>query len=179
MKMKLFLVFLVLGATALNTSQAQFRVNTNIGLQPVWGPVGYDHVENYYLPDIEAYYNVPEQRYTYLQNGKWITTGSLPPRFSTYNLYSGYKVVANEQRPYLHDNDYRAKYAQYRGRHDQQVIRDSRDEKYFVIKDHPQHGKWKENGHDNRNKNGKDDDYDDNGKGKDKEGKGHGKKGKG
>jgi hypothetical protein len=174
MKMKFLLAFLILGTTALNTSQAQIHLNINIGNQPIWGPVGYDHVENYYLPDIETYYNVPQQRYTYLQNGRWITSVSLPPRFSTYNLYSGYKVVVNEPRPYLHDNDYRNKYASYRGRHDQQVIRDSREEKYFENRNHPQHNQWKSNGHDNRNRNGKGDD-DEKGNGKEK----GGKKGKG
>lgn len=41
-----------------STTQAQVSVNVNIGTPPVWGPVGYTNMEYYYLPDIEAYYDV-------------------------------------------------------------------------------------------------------------------------
>ncbi len=34
---------------------------------------------------------------------------------------------------------YREKYASYKGRHDQEVIRDSHDSRYFVNKNHPEH----------------------------------------
>ena len=37
---------------------------------------------------------------------------------------------------------YREKYSSYKGRHDQEVIRDSHDSKYFVNKNHPQHKNW-------------------------------------
>jgi hypothetical protein len=37
---------------------------------------------------------------------------------------------------------YREKYSSYKGRHDQEVIRDSHDSKYFVNKNHPQHNEW-------------------------------------
>ncbi len=156
MKMKFLMAFLILSLIAIDKPKAQFSLSFNIGTQPIWGPVGYDHVENYYLPDIEAYYNVPQKRYTYMQYGRWTTSYSLPPRYRNYNLYTGYKVVVNEPRPYLHDNDYKAKYASFKGRHDQQPIRDSREQKYFENKNHPQHNQWKENGHDNRGRNGKD-----------------------
>ena len=175
MKTKFLLFFLLLSGTALNTTQAQFRINVNIGSQPVWGPVGYDHVENYYLPDIESYYNVPTRQYTYFDNGRWVTAVSLPPRYRNYDLYSGYKVVINEQRPYLNNDVYRTKYGSYKNRHDQVVIRDSREIKYYEIKDHPRHGEWKENGHDNRNKNHDKGDKEDK---DDKKEKGHGKGGK-
>ena len=75
---------------------AQVSVNINIGAQPVWGPVGYDYVEYYYMPDIEVYYYVPTRRYVYLSNGNWIFAAALPSRYSYYNIYTGYKVVINE-----------------------------------------------------------------------------------
>jgi hypothetical protein len=56
---------------------------------------------------------------------------------------------------------YREKYSSYKGRHDQQPIRDSRDSKYFVNKNHPEHNNWvKQQKHDNSNGKGN------NGKGK-------------
>jgi hypothetical protein len=119
-------------------ASAQVRVNINIGTQPLWGPVGYDEVEYYYLPDVEAYYYVPRRQFVYLNGGNWIFATSLPPRYRTYDLYTGYKVVINEPRPYIHFTDHKVKYARYKGVHGKQVvIRDSRDPKYYVVKGHP------------------------------------------
>jgi len=133
-------------------SQVHFNVNLNIGSQPVWGPVGYDEVQYYYLPDIDSYYYVPQHRFYYNDGGRWIYSSSLPTRYRTYDLYNSYKVVVNEREPWRHHETYREKYSSYKGRHDQQIIRDSHDEKYFVNKNHPEHGKWiKEQKHDNGN----------------------------
>ena len=92
-------------------AQVKVGVNINIGSQPVWGPVGYDYVDYYYLPDIDAYYYVPGRQFIYLSNGRWIFAASLPVAYRHYNLYSGYKVVINEPRPYLHANVFRTRYA--------------------------------------------------------------------
>jgi hypothetical protein len=156
-------IFIVLAMPL--TGQVQLQVN--IGSQPIWGPTGYDYVEYYYLPDIETYYNVPQQRFFYFEGGRWINGSTLPSRFSNVNLYNSYKVVVNEREPWRNHETYRIKYASYKGRHDQQPIRDSRDSKYFVNKNHPEHGKWAQNqGHDGGNQNsGKNGN---NGKGNDK-----------
>ena len=50
----------------------------NIGTQPIWGPVGYDHVEYYYLPDIDAYYYVPQHQFVYLEGRQWRRSANLP-----------------------------------------------------------------------------------------------------
>ncbi len=127
-----------------STSDAQIHVNLNFNIvsQPIWGPSGYDYVEYYYLPDIEVYYNVPLRRFIYFESGQWVTRSSLPSRYRGYNLYNSYKVVVNEQEPYRNNQTYKEKYSSYRDRHDQQPIRDSRDSKYFVNKNHPEHNNW-------------------------------------
>ncbi len=133
---------------------AQFRV-INLESQPIWGPTGYDYVENYYLPDIDAYYNVPQHRYYYYNNGGWRNESNLPSRYNNYDFYNSYKVVVYDKVPWQNHKFYRDKYYSYKGRYDQQLIRESMDEKYFVIKNHPQHQKWlKEQNHDNGNHNG-------------------------
>jgi hypothetical protein len=116
-------VILFAFAVAAKNSQAQVKVgvNINIGSQPVWGPVGYDYVDYYYLPDIDAYYYVPERQFIYLSNGRWIFASSLPVAYRHYDLYSGYKVVINEPRPYLHPNVFRERYARYKGKMNEQV----------------------------------------------------------
>ena len=125
------------GIVFTNQSKAQVNVNINIGSQPVWGPVGYDHVDYYYLPDIDAYYYVPQRQYIYLNNGRWTFASALPMRFKNYDIYKSYKVVVNEPKPYLHPEVYRAKYQQYKGwKGNQPMIRDNRDDRYKQARDH-------------------------------------------
>jgi hypothetical protein len=108
------------------SASAQFQANVNIGIQPEWGPSGYDYAENYYLPDVEAYYNVPSHQFVYNDRGNWVYASSLPGRCENYDLYAGYKVVINEREPWFHFKDHRSLYANYRFRHDQVAIRDGR-----------------------------------------------------
>ena len=132
-------------------AQLNVSVNLNIGSQPVWGPVGYDYAQYYYLPDIEVYYDIPHHRYYYFESGRWIFAAQLPPRFHNFDLYRSYKVVLNEREPWRNHAIYREKYISFKGRHDQQIIRDSREQKYFVIKSHPQHSVWmQEQRHENK-----------------------------
>jgi hypothetical protein len=140
-------VALALFTTSSSKAQIRFNLGVNIGSQPVWGPVGYDHVEYYYLPDIEAYYNVPKQQYVYRNGSRWIFSNRLPARYSNYDVERGYKVVMNEQRPFEHFDNDRVKYQQFRGyKEHQDVIRNSNDSKYFVVKGHPRYNENKKNG---------------------------------
>ena len=140
-------------ASPLN-AQVSFSLNFNLDNQPVWGPTGYDYVEYYYLPDIDIYYNVPQHRFYYNERGLWIGRSSLPSRYRNYDLYNSYKVVVNEKQPWRNHKTYKEKYSSYKGRHDQQPIRDSRDSKYFVNRNHPEHNNWvKQQRNDNGNQN--------------------------
>jgi hypothetical protein len=138
----LFLIIAALFLSSALNAQVRVNLNFNIGTQPVWGPTGYDYVEYYYLPDIDAYYYVPQHRFYYNEGGRWISRSSLPSRYGHYDLYNSYKVVVNDRDPWRNDEMYRQKYASYKGRHDQQPIRDSHDSKYFVNKNHPEHNNW-------------------------------------
>lgn len=143
---KLLVILAMLALPLLHQSvRAQVSVNINIGSQPLWGPTGYDNAQYYYMPDLDVYYNVPQQQWIYPQGGRWITTTTLPAQYRNYDLYSLHKVVINEQQPYLRDQVYKTKYAQFRGKHDQQPIRDSHDSKYFVIANHPDHAQYRGN----------------------------------
>jgi len=120
-KMILIATILFIAATKNTQAQVKVGVNINIGSQPVWGPVGYDYVDYYYLPDVDAYYYVPQRQFIYLSNGRWVFASSLPVAYRHYDLYSGYKVVINEPRPYLHANVFRERYSGYKGRRNEQV----------------------------------------------------------
>jgi hypothetical protein len=156
MKKTILITTLLLSCFVFGSVNAQSRVSlrANIDVQPAWGPVGYDHVDYYYMPDIDAFYHVPSRQYIYQEQSRWVFANSLPSRFHDYDVYNGYKVVVNERKPYRHAETYRMKYASFKDRHDQGAIRDSRDSKYFENENHPEHDKWKQtHGRGNRNNN--------------------------
>jgi hypothetical protein len=126
MKKILLIAVMVSGAALMTPAKAQVSINVNIGAQPQWGPAGYDYAGYYYFPDMDVYYNVAQQQFIYFNAGRRIFAASLPVSYRNYDLYSCYKVVINDPRPYLHPDIYRSRYAPYRNRHDQVVIRDYR-----------------------------------------------------
>ena len=129
-------------------AKAQISLNINIGSQPLWGPTGYDHVDYYYIPAIDAYYYVPSGQYIYLTNGRWTWNRNLPPAYGNFNLYNAYKVVINKPKPYLQHNTYVRQYGKYKNWSGKQtVIRDSRENKYAVVKGH---SLYKNSGRENR-----------------------------
>jgi hypothetical protein len=144
-----FLLYAVVIAAIAMTSTNCFgpatsdgRLGVNISDQPVWGPTGYDRADYYYIPDIDSYYSVSEHQYIYKDGQDWRHAQSLPSRYSNYDPYHSYKVVISEDKPYQNNDSHRSKYGTFRGVKDQPVIRDSRDPKYFVNKDHPEHDNW-------------------------------------
>ena len=100
-----------------SSMQAQITVGVRIG-PPEWGPYGYSDARYYYIPDIEAYYDVQAGMFIYLDGGAWVHRGYLPARYRDYDLYGGYKVVMTDYHgntPYTHFNEHRTRYA--RGYH--------------------------------------------------------------
>ena len=99
--------------------KAQVSVNVNIGSPPLWGPVGYTEVQYYYLPDVEAYYDIPTGMFIFFDGSVWIHSAYLPHRYRGYDLYNGYKVVLVDYHgnsPYTNHNAYKIKYKKgYRG----------------------------------------------------------------
>jgi hypothetical protein len=150
-----FALIVALFLTGALAAQVHGRVSLNIGTQPIWGPTGYDHVENYYLPDIETYYNVPTHRYYYNEGGRWRNSATLPSRYNNYDLYNSHKVVVNESQPWRNHSTNQTKYASFKGTHDQQPIRDSKESKYFANKNHPEHNNWVKQQKHTNNKNKK------------------------
>lgn len=115
---KLIVVALILSFAV--SVEAQISMNVNIGTPPQWGPTGYTDVRYYYLPDVEAYYDVPSSKFIYFNGSNWIHRRSLPRHYRNYDLYNGYKVVMTDYRgnsPYAHFKEHKSKYAKgYRGK---------------------------------------------------------------
>jgi hypothetical protein len=131
--MKKLLIAVLIGCTLFTgSSNAQVSINVNLGRQPDWGPVGYDYVNYYYLPDLDVYYNVPRRQFVYQSGNRWVYANSLPSRYGNYDLYNGYKVVLNDNNPFTRAEDYRARYARYRNWNGERqvLLRDKHDERY-------------------------------------------------
>ena len=111
---KIQLVFGMLLFISLS-SQAQVSVNVNLGTPPVWAPAPAERVETqyYYLPDIDAYYDVPSERFIYIKNGAWIRSTALPYQYRNYNLRGGNVVYLTDYRgnaPYSFHKNHIMKY---------------------------------------------------------------------
>jgi len=142
MKKLVLLIAICICGLMSQTATAQVSIRANISLQPLWGPVGYDYVEYYYLPDVDAYYYVPTHMFFYMENGRWVNRPYLSGRYRNFDLYSARKYVVNEPRPYLHNQQYRTRYANARGYNRPMSIRDSHDSRYYVISNHPMHSMY-------------------------------------
>ena len=131
MKKLVFIMMLASGSILIShQAQAQVNVNISIGNQPAWAPEGYDDAAYYYMPDLDIYYDVPAHQFVYLSGSRWVRSSSLPAAYRGYDLYKVHKVAMNERNAYQnHDRD-KKQYASFRGKYDQQPIRDSRNEKY-------------------------------------------------
>ena len=131
------LKLLVVGIVLLASSaiHAQVSVNVNIGSPPSWGPVGYADVGYYYLPDIEAYYDIRSSQFIYYGGGNWVRSRYLPRQYRNYDLYSGYKVVLNDyhgSRPYSNYRNDRVKYYKgYQGRPQRSIGRNNDDRREY------------------------------------------------
>ena len=132
-------IILIVGFLAYSPAKAQVSVNVNISSQCLWGPVGYDYVEYYYLPEVDAFYYVPTGQFIYWEGPRQVFVNHLPSSYNI-NLYTTYKVVVNSPKPYLHHNAYKTKYGKYKhGGPKQYSIRDSHDAKYFEVNGHLNH----------------------------------------
>ena len=149
--MKLYMLAALLAAAFNTQAQVAVKVDRTYGISPKWAPTAPAKVNYYYLPDIETYYDVPAQRYIYLNNGTWTRTSVLPTRYRGYDLYKGRTVFLTDYKgktPYTYYSKHKVKYVGSKA--------------------------WKKNGHDNGNHYGQlKNKGNGNGNGK---GKGHGKK---
>ncbi|MDD4921107.1 MAG: hypothetical protein PHS30_01370 [Bacteroidales bacterium] len=154
--MKKFRTLLFLAALFLihpSDISAQIRVNININSQPQWGPEEYDYVEYYYMPEFGIYYYAPKAQFIYRNGNRWVFSYNLPDQYRHVNLYSTYKVVINEPRPYLRNRYYSSHYKNYRNYHSKQgTIRDSKNPRYKNGNNHQGHSADKM-GHQPQNRN--------------------------
>jgi len=156
-KLKLIAVGIVLLVSS--AIHAQVSVSVNIGTPPAWGPVGYSNVDYYYLPDVQAYYDIRASQFIYFGGRTWIRSRYLPGQYRNYDLYNGYKVVLNDyhgSRPYSNFKNHKVKY--YKGYHGkpQKSIGSNRNYNHNEYKNNGNNGNGHKQGNgDNGHGNGK------------------------
>lgn len=164
MKKLILIAALFIGSFfAPTAADAQIDIRVNIGLQPIWGPVGYDYVEYYYIPELDIYYFVPGEQFIYMVNGRWVARSYLPARYRDFDFFRTRVVVINEYRPFLRHSEIRRMFSNYRDFRPYITIRDIRDPRYYINRHHPEHRNWKKMERDRRNdyyKNHRDNDRD-------------------
>jgi len=124
--------------------QAQVTVNVNVGTPPAWGPAENTQVTYYYLPDVEAYYDVPSAQFIYYSGGVWVHRKYLPTRYRSYDLYGGYKVIMTDyhgKTPYTHFKEHKMKYAKGYHGHPQKTIGERPGQGHSTNKGHPGNSK--------------------------------------
>ena len=137
-KIRIILIFVTLLLMKASFTSAQVSVTFNFDSQPLWGPVSHDYVEYYYMPEFGIYYYTPTAQFVYLKGDKWLFSNRLPYQYRHADLYSTYKVVINEPKPYLRNDHYANYYKQHKNEHSKQdLIRDSHDLRYTKQKNHP------------------------------------------
>jgi len=84
---------------------------------PDWAPM-YDNVNDvhyYYIPDIQAYYDVYRQEFVYMEDGYWHFSAFLPGYYANFNINNAYVVVLNSyvHEPWRHHEEYASHYPRY------------------------------------------------------------------
>ncbi|MCK9411327.1 MAG: hypothetical protein M0Q53_03435 [Prolixibacteraceae bacterium] len=154
--LSIFMVLLFAGS-----AQAQISVRFNLGSPPQWAPVEHYDARYYYLPDVEAYYDVQSSMFIYYEGRNWVHRSYLPYRYRNYNLYGGYKVPMNNYRgstPYSNYNEYRTKYSRGRNREYQQTIgqrpqRENVSSRYYRENNQANRGRYDKKDYKNNNGN--------------------------
>ncbi|MFD1255519.1 hypothetical protein ACFQ3S_01815 [Mucilaginibacter terrae] len=116
--MKKFVLSIILAAGGLVAQSANAQVGVSVGMRigplvinihkPIAPAVVYD--DFYYLPDVEAYYSVPEQSYYYMNGNRWVNAAYLPGRYRNFDWRNARRYQVRTQRPYANHNYYRNKF---------------------------------------------------------------------
>ncbi len=130
MKRLAILSAIALSGLIYNTADAQIRIHLGLDLRPrrvvytqpvvvEQAPV-YQETEQvyndnndddyYYLPDVDAYYDVTQQCYYYNDGNNWISAAYLPGAYRNYDWRNVRRYEVHEHRPFMRNDFYRSRY---------------------------------------------------------------------
>jgi hypothetical protein len=147
MKKLLILSAIAISGLVYKTADAQVgvRVGLNFGApvyprhrvvveEPVYSepaPVVYNNYDDYYyLPDVNAYYNVNRQCYYYNDGNRWVAAAYLPGAYRDYDWRNERRFEVRASRPYMRNDFYRARYNGHEMREWNRPVYDRRVEGY-------------------------------------------------
>ncbi len=127
-KIALISAIAISGLLLNNKADAQIRIHVGFNLSPrpvvyepapvvvdqpadYCEPANYDGDEDYYyLPDVDAYYSVPNECYYYNNGGSWVSATYLPGAYRDYDWRSARRYEVRAPRPFMHADYYRERY---------------------------------------------------------------------
>ncbi|MBC6991604.1 hypothetical protein [Hymenobacter sp. BT491] len=113
--MKLFsksAVVLLLGLLLAGVAApAQAQVSINIQT-PGWGPPVRSNAQYYYIPEIDAYYDLYDRSYVFFDGVNWLRSYQLPVAYQGYDPYQFHPVVIDYigAQPWGYIRDHRLRY---------------------------------------------------------------------
>ncbi len=126
MKKSVFIAALMLTGLTYKASDAQIRlhVGLNFGTAPVYEQAPPPPVEDvqysdnddyYYLPDADAYYDVNDQMYCYMEGNNWVRAAYLPGRYHDFDWRYARHYEIRGRRPFMHNDMYRSRFNGFAG----------------------------------------------------------------
>ena len=74
-------------------------------------PANYDGGEDYYyLPEVDAYYSIPDECYYYNDGRQWVSAAYLPGVYRDFDWRAARRFEVRAPRPFLHADYYRERY---------------------------------------------------------------------
>jgi hypothetical protein len=100
MKKIILTAAIFLGFLSVKQANAQVSFGINVNRQPQWNQPAYGTADYYYMPAIDAYYNIVTRQYVYFNGDQWIRRDYLPNRFRNYDVANSYKVRIYAEKPW-------------------------------------------------------------------------------
>ncbi|MBS7563142.1 hypothetical protein KHS38_01880 [Mucilaginibacter sp. Bleaf8] len=112
---KLFVtMILAAGSLMYKNAEAQVGVSVGFNIGPVsvqlHKPAAVVYDDFYYMPDVEAYYSVPENVYYYMDGDEWISAPCLPGAYRDYNWRNVRHYEVRAERPFRNHDYYRSRF---------------------------------------------------------------------
>ena len=167
MKKSVILSAILFSGLVYNTAKAQVSIHIgfNTPVRHVYVPapqpvetVYEDDFDNsddyYYLPEVEAYYSIPLNRYFYYNDSRWVSAVYLPGAYRNYDWRTARRFEVRGRRPYMNHNVYRSRWGGNNNRdwnRGNNYYADRNNNRYNNRNDNYR-GNWGGNRDDNRNK---------------------------
>ena len=123
MKKSVILSAILFSSMVYTAAEAQISVHIGFNIParrvivPVQQPVetvyddDFDNSDDYYyLPEVEAYYSIPLNRYFYMDGPRWVSAAYLPGAYRNYDWRTARRFEVRGRRPYMNHDMYRNKW---------------------------------------------------------------------